>query len=58
MTVQQILDSEPRFRRLKNIVNRYGIEGAATFYGVSVDEIKTALATKTAGGKARSAPDA
>jgi hypothetical protein len=58
MTVKQILDSEPRFRRLKNIVNRYGIEGAATFYGVSVDEIKKALATKTAGGKSRSAPDA
>jgi hypothetical protein len=47
MTVQQIMKSEPRFRRLRNIVNRYGIEGAATFYSVTVDEIKEMLSKKS-----------
>ena len=47
MTVQQILDSESRFRRLRNIVNRYGVEGAATFYGITVGEIEKMLFKKT-----------
>jgi hypothetical protein len=47
MTVQHILDSEPRFRRLRNIVNRYGVEGAATFYGIAVEDIENMLFKKT-----------
>ena len=46
MTVQQILESEPRFRRLENIVTRYGVDGAATFYGVKIDKIKELLSRK------------
>ena len=46
MTVQQILESEPRFRRLENIVTRYGVDGAATFYTVTSDEIKELLSKK------------
>jgi hypothetical protein len=44
MTVQQILDSEPRFRRLRNIVNRYGIAGAAAMLGVSAVDVEEAIA--------------
>jgi hypothetical protein len=57
MTVQQILESEPRFRRLKNIVNRYGLQGAATFYGVMVDEIKMMLSKNVERKTAQTEPD-
>jgi hypothetical protein len=58
MTVQQILESEPRFRRLKNIVNRYGVDGAATFYGVTIDEIKELLSKKNERKAVKTDPEA
>jgi len=58
MTVQQILKSEPRFRRLNNIVNRYGVDGAATFYNVTTDEIKELLSKKNERKAVKTEPEA